>query len=425
MKAYRWLVVLMLVSMLGCNRGPAVEATPTPESLPTATVTTQITGSAPIITPGPVTLQVWLPPEFDPASGTLAGKLLQARLDEFTSRRPNTRIEVRVKPLEGPGSVLEALVTASAAAPLALPDLVALRRPDLEAAAVKGLLRPLDDLIPPIDEADWYEYARQMARLQDSTYGLPFAGDAQLLVYRTVSIPEPPHTFSDTFSVPGPLIFTAADPQALFTLMEYQASGGRILDDQGRPALQNLPLTQVLNYLHIAAVNELMPNWLTQFQDDDQAWNSFSEGNGTMIATWMSRYLKNQLADTGGAPIPTFNGKPLSLASGWVWALASPDPEHQRLSADLAKYLSEGDFLAEWTTAAGYLPTRISAMPSWGTPQQRSLAQEIVSAAQLIPAVDVLNSLGPALEAATIQVLKQQNDPIDAAREAIESLTKP
>jgi ABC-type glycerol-3-phosphate transport system substrate-binding protein len=350
---------------------------------------------------------------------------MQARLDEFSSRRPNTRVEVRVKPLDGPGSVLEALATSSAAAPLALPDLVALRRPDLETAAVKGLLHPLDGLISPLEETDWYDYARQMAQLQDSIYGLPFAGDAQLLVYRTTAVPVPPRTYSDTFSVPGPLIFTAADPQALFTLAQYQAGGGRILDDQGRPVLQSAPLTQVLTFFQIAALNELMPNWLTQFQEDDQAWESFVEGNGSMIATWISRYLKNPLADTGGAPLPTLNGKPLSMASGWVWALASPDAERQRLSADLAEYLSEGDFLTEWTSAAGYLPTRPSAMTNWGKPQQRLLAQQIVSAAELMPAVDVLNSLGTPLQTATIQVLKQQNDPINAVQEAVESLNSP
>jgi ABC-type glycerol-3-phosphate transport system substrate-binding protein len=425
MKLLDWLLIVILLLASGCTQSPGVDATLPAQPQLTATDTPSPTWSPPQITPGPVTLRLWVPPEFDPAADTSAGKLLQARLDEFSNRRPDTRVEVRVKPLEGAGSILEALATSSAAAPLALPDLVALRRPDLETAAVKGLLHPLDDLILPLDETDWYEYARQMARLQDSIYGLPFAGDAQMLVYRTATVPEPPRTFSDTFLAPGPLIFTAADPQALFTLAEYRAGGGNILDDQGRPLLQPDPLTQVLTYFQLASVNELMPNWLTQFQEDDQAWESFVEGNGTMIATWMSRYLNNPLTGTSGAPLPTLNGKPLSLASGWVWAIASPDPERQRLSADLAQYLSEGDFLTEWASEAGYLPTRRSAMTNWGTAEQRALAQQIVSAAELMPAVDVLNSLSTPLQTATIQVLKQQKDPYNAAIEAIDSLNTP
>ena len=104
-----------------------------------------------------------MPPEFDPASSKPAGKILQSRLGEFTNRRPGVRIEVRVKETSGTGGLLDSLTTASAAAPQALPDLVALPRPELETAALKGLLHPFRDLSTPIEDPDWFEYARQLA----------------------------------------------------------------------------------------------------------------------------------------------------------------------------------------------------------------------------------------------------------------------
>ena len=171
------------------------------------------------------------------------------------------------------------------------------------------------------------------------------------LVYRPLVISEPPGTFSETLSSPCPLIFTAADPQALFTLAQYQASGGEILDDQGRPSLQSQPLKQVLEYYQQGVTREQIPSWTTEFQDDEQTWQAFNDNKAPMVITWLSRYLNSMLSDTAGAPIPTPEGKPYSAATGWVWAMASPDPEHERLSAELAEFLSEGDFLARWTSA--------------------------------------------------------------------------
>ena len=56
--------------------------------------------------------------------------------------------------------------------------MVALSRADLEVAALKGLVFPLDGVSTVIDEADWYDYARQLAMVQGTTFALPFAGDA-------------------------------------------------------------------------------------------------------------------------------------------------------------------------------------------------------------------------------------------------------
>jgi multiple sugar transport system substrate-binding protein len=424
-KQYRWFVVLLLLVTVSCGEIPAAQPTPTLESIPTATSLPEPTPAATSQPSGPLTINLWLPPEFDPETGTPAGDILKARLKEFTDRRNNTRVVVRIKAPEGPGGMLDSLTTANAAAPLAIPDLVALPRLELEAAALKGLLRPFDNLIEPVDDADWYPFARQMARLQNSTYGIPFAGDAQMMVYHPTTIPVPPRTLSDTLTSPGPLAFAAADPQALFTLAQYQASSGAILDEQERPWLEVAPLTEVLTYYQRAAAADLIPVWVTQLENDKQVWEAFNDGNAEMIVTWMSHHLNNLQDDSAGALMPTTNGQPFSLATGWVWALASPEPEHQAISVELAQWLSESDFLARWTSALSYLPPRPSALKNWQAAPQRALAGEIASNAQLIPTNDVLNSLSPLLEKATLDVLKRQTDATTAAQQAVDSLVSP
>ncbi|HEX7973667.1 MAG TPA: extracellular solute-binding protein [Anaerolineales bacterium] len=373
----------------------------------------------------PVVLRVWLPPRFNPADKAKSGTLLQARLDAFTAQRSNMRIEVRIKAMDGPGGLLDSLTAASAAAPQALPDLVALDRPMLETAALKGLLHPYDGMTGAMDNPDWFDYAHQLAHLQNSTFGLPFAGDALVMVYHPGSLHTPPADWAAALKIGGPLAFPAADPQALVTLAFYQSLGGAVRDGQGRPFINSDNLTSVFNFYQEAEQAGLMPYWLTQLQDDDQVWEAFTENHTLMAATWASHYLGSTITNTAVAPLPTQNGKPFTLATGWVWALASPQPERQALSVQLAEFLTEGNFLAEWTQAAGYLPPRPSALNSMSNAGLQTLLNEIITSAHLYPPADILNSLGPAMEQAAGQVLKKQIDPVGAAQVAVKDLSGP
>ena len=96
----------------------------------------------------------------------------------------------------GQGGLLDALTATNAAAPGALPSLILLNRQDMETAALKGLILPLDDMTAVMGSTDWYPYAQDLARLQGSIFGLPFAGDALALVYRPVRFPSPPKSWN-------------------------------------------------------------------------------------------------------------------------------------------------------------------------------------------------------------------------------------
>ena len=150
-----------------------IEITPTPES------------EALVIEEGdtPKTLRIWLPPQFDPDTETEASALLKARLEEFQKRRPDLILEIRIKAIEGEASLLNALIATHQAAPSAMPDLVALSRPDLESAVNEGILHPLDGLTMLLDDPDWFPYARPLSHIQNSTYGLPFAANLLGLRY--------------------------------------------------------------------------------------------------------------------------------------------------------------------------------------------------------------------------------------------------
>ena len=349
------LILLLIASLLfaGCTPSLPLVSTQTPfatspiSDTPASSPLSPTQPATGTVAPsGPVTLRIWLPPQFNPDLDTPAGVLLRQRFEAFKQRRPDVRIEVRIKGENGPAGLLESLTAASSAAPIVLPDLIALPRPVLETAALKGLLHPFDGLSDVMDKPDWYDYARQMSRVQNSTFGLPFAGDALLLAYRPEKVSEPPSTWQAVVEGKGPLAFPAGDPQALFALTLYQSVGGSVRDDQGRPALDQKALTRVFTFFQNAETSGAMPYWLTQYQDDDQAWQGFQDGHADMIATWSSRYLTNPVTDTAIAPLPSAGGSPFTLANGWVWALVGSPTASQEKAVELAQFLTEVDFLA-------------------------------------------------------------------------------
>jgi len=370
-------------------------------------------------------LRLWVPPQFAPDNGTPAGDLLQTRLDQYTAQRPDVRIETRVKASSGTGGLLDSLSTANAAAPLAVPDLILLPRASLEIAALKGLLFPYDGLTSILNEDDWYPFAQELARLQTSTFGLPFAADALVSLHRPAEIENPPVDWLSMLELGQPLAFPAAEEEAYFTLAEYLSTGAQIQDAEGRPILDSPALTSVLTFYQEAEAAGVMPFWLTQFTTDEQSWEAFQENQVDMVITWTTRYLSTLSGDTTASPIITQDGTPLTLADGWVWALSNPQTERHALSVDLAEFLTQGEFLAQWTETAGYLPPRASALEGWSNVALRGLVEQIVQSARIIPPNDIMAVIGPALQQATVNVLKQQSNPVSAANEAVESIQEP
>lgn len=441
---HRLALGLLVLAVAACSGLPPFQK---PALSPTARVAEQtqvaLTESLVVVPtlPGDATgapsvqrLRIWAPPQFDPAAETPAGELLRARLDEFLRLHPGLTLEVRIKAISGPAGLLDSLISTSAVAPLALPDLVALPREMLEAAALKGLLRPVDTIPPSLNNPDWYEYARQLARVQDSTFGVPFAGDALVLAYRPDMVSQPPVDWATTLKLRTPLVFPAADPQALFTLALYQATGGELRDADGRPFLDAKILTNVFDFYQQSQAIGVIPYWLAQYQDDDQVWEAFTEKRADLIVTWASHYLEKRLEGVEIAPLPTADGQSFTLATGWVWALPMTRRQPQTPATELAQFLAEAKFLAKWTEAIGYFPTRISSLQGWSDEAPNSggsnvdlklLISQISISARLSPSTDVSISLGSPLERAVVQVLKSQADPATAAQAAVDSLGGP
>jgi len=418
-------VFALLTFLAGCTGLPPHLSTPGPASpfgddaASTATPTFQAAATnlpATQATPGGArVLRIWLPPQFDPAAETPAAALLQARLDEFAARRPGLQVEVRVKAASGASGLLESLAATDAAAPAIMPDLALLSRADLEAAALRGLLHPLDGLTTALDDPDWYPYAHQLARIQNTAFGLPVAGDALVLAGYSNPLPADWEALEDQT-----LLFPAAEPQAFFSLALYLSAGASLVDAQGQPHLDEGAMAEALSFYARSAAAGNLSSATLSYPDDAAAWNGLKERRANLGVVWTSSYLGERPASISLSMLPGLEGETITLARGHAWALAGSDPENQALAVELAEFLSASEFLAEWSEAAGALPTRPTALSSWEDAQLRAVLGGVSESAQLLPASDLLALVGPSFQQAVEAVLSGEALPAEAAHTAAE-----
>ncbi|MFN2304765.1 MAG: extracellular solute-binding protein [Anaerolineales bacterium] len=423
---------LLLILVLSACEGFEFELPWLTPEAPTATLplgesdlgtATPVITATTVATPQVVTnLTIWVPPEMDPELDTQATRLFKNQLEAFSAINDNIEIIIRVKAATGVGGLLDALTATSAAAPDALPDLIALTRPDLEMAALKGLIYPLDDLTEIPDDPDWYGFTREMALLQGSIFGFPFAGDALALVYRPATIPELPTTWGELFEGESVFIFPAESDQALFQLALYQAEGGNVQNNQRRPVLDIEPLTEVFRLFQEGASSGNFPESLAQYQTMGQVWSAFREGQADLAIAWVSNYLQDGPADADLTPLFPMAEGAISLGTGLNWAVATPQTNRQSLAVALAEFLVQADYLAEWTEAAGYVPPRPSSLEGWQNQSLRLTVGQVALMTHLQPSNDILTSLGPILQEETRQILQMLVDPAQAAQVAVESL---
>ena len=157
------LLVILLIA--GCEAISRVESilggtSPTPgmTAIPTVETVQPPSQTAPPEAERELTLILWVPPQFAPAEDNPGGTVLIQRLALFEQENPGLKVEVRVKSLEGNGSLLASLATTTAAAPEALPGLVLLNRTDFETAALKGLIFPIASRAVEYNNPDYFPF---------------------------------------------------------------------------------------------------------------------------------------------------------------------------------------------------------------------------------------------------------------------------
>lgn len=422
----QWIGILLVGTLLTAACVPEAASGPTPAS---ATATQSV---PPFLTPEPSPqgperrLTLWLAPEFAPSSATAAGQLLAERLDAFEAANPGLTLHTRVKARSGPAGLLETLTAAFLVAPDSLPDVVTLDRDALQAAAIKSMIVPLETVRPAPASPEWNEQAVLASQVDGTPFGLPLASEADLLAYRADIYGSAPDAWSQVLNGPKPFVFPANDPLGTFTLGQYLALGGTLVDDSGRPDLAIGPLTDVLAYYDALHDSGVLPLSSTQMTTSMESWAAVRDGRAASAAAPLSAalpLLDNQRL--AAAPVPGRSVPAPTLLQPWSWSIVTRDPSQQRLASQLMDWLSQPEFLGAWTHALGMLPPTSEALQGWPEADDAELASSLLDSARLGPEPDLQAILGPVLQEASLAVISGRLSPQDAAAAAVEAVRNP
>ncbi len=360
--------------------------------------------------PAPEVVRVWWPDELYPQDDELALETLRAQWDGFAEAYPMLTLEVRRKRSSGLGGILPTLRTAEPVAPSVLPDLTLMRRADMITAANEGLIVPLDDWLPAdLANNNLLPGVRSLGEINGVLYGVPYALNVVHAAYRPAALSVPPTSFEEILATRTPYLFPAgAIPVSWTLLLQYFAAGGRLVDETGAAVLDAQPLLDVLEFYAQGVQIGLFGPALLQYVRYEDYWNRFVAAASNLVAVDTSTFLgrRDSVPNARPVSIPTPDGTPITALDGWMWVVATQDPErYQRVSAFLAWMMRVGQ-QSLFTEAFGMLPSQTRALRLWDDREYAQFAQDLLATAILVPEAQRNNNASLALQEALVAVLE-------------------
>jgi ABC-type glycerol-3-phosphate transport system substrate-binding protein len=220
------------------------------------------------------------------------------------------------------------------------------------------------------------------------------------------------------------LAFPAGEAQGLTTQLLYLEKGGTFTQNETQITVDEVPLQQTLMFLAEGANADVFPYWLTNSNRFEDSWQAVLDAQATYAVVRASQYLSARPENIAITSVPSFSEKRLSLADGWVIAFPASSPEHFELYRQLAAYLVEPRFQAEWTESAGLLPVSRTALSLWKNNEVSGILLELAESARVVPPAHIISRVGPLFAQATSEMIRQQTTYIESANKIIKSLAE-
>ncbi len=412
---------LILVALLGC----ATAETPTSQAspLPSPSAAQSPTPSpSPYTPPSTITLTLWTTEAFIPSADTPTGEVMEGIYRGFREAHPDIAVQFVPKRPYGKGGILDFLLTASAVAPQALPDLVTIDLSQVEFLTGKKILQPWDGPMPEELADDLLDRIRQAGSKEGQLVAFPFQVDIEHLVYNPSLIDSPPRTWDELRSQDTAYAFPAGGEEGAVNdsfLIQYLALGGPLVDEEGNPDLDGAALTQVLEFYRDGYEAGYISPSILALESLDDSWALFKEG-GVAMANASSQHLLMEGVGVAYAPLPTKNGAQATMAQCWAFLLLPPDPRRQAAAAEFVKWFFTPENLTAWAQASGHLPPSRSALRlAIEDTAYRVFVRHQMEAAYFRPSNE---EIAAALQQAVVDVLSGNATPQEATDQVMQTL---
>ena len=374
---------------------------------------------------------MWTTEAFSPLQNDSGSQILREQVDAFTAQNSNIAIEFVLKKAYGQGSIHDFLETTSAVIPQRLPDLAIVDVAYLPRLARKGLLRPLDDLIPEDLQDDLFPFARIGCTIDERLVGIQFEADLYHLAYDAEQVSAPPMTWPQVLSGTATYVFAGGGEdgervdQSFW--LQYLATGEDSVIAGRDIALDPDRLTDVFEFYRQGNQRQIIPLFVLDYRTEADAWAAYLSGNARMTDVSSLRYLslRSTLHDTGFAPIPTRDGNPLSLATGWSLVIVATDPARERAAAQLIEWLMLPENNGTWTNATNRLAARRQALAVWDQADPYvAFARELLEKAAPHPSGANYEAVAKAMQRGLHDVLTRIASPSEATQAVLAALKK-
>jgi multiple sugar transport system substrate-binding protein len=392
---------------------------------------------------GPVTITFWH------GQNQIAGKVIKGLVDDFNRTHTDVKVDAEIG---ADADSLQAKMTAALAGGK-YPDVVYIFGPNVAnlARSPKAL-----DLTEAVKAKAWnwddfYPAARQAVTIDGKVRAIPSLIDSMAVVYnkklfRQAGIPAPKAGWTwdeyrdtakqltnkskGTFGTGWPGVGDEDTVWRLWPMIwdlggDVLAPGGKQVGYGGQPGLQSLTL---LN--DMAAKDKSV--YIDKTSGSEKMYQVFNSNRMGMVPTgpWELPQIMEAKVDYGVVPMPTFNGKPVTIAGPDTWMLFDNGSARARAAQEFVQWLTAPTQDARWDVAAGSLPLRRS------TAQQDVWKQNVAKIEGLSTFVDALGNarvrpvvqsypkISEALGQSIAGVLLGQDSPADALDKAVEGGNK-
>ena len=392
---------------------------------------------------GPVTITFWH------GQNQIAGKVIKGLVDDFNRTHTDVKVDAEIG---ADADSLQAKMTAALAGGK-YPDVVYIFGPNVAnlARSPKAL-----DLTEAVKAKAWnwddfYPAARQAVTIDGKVRAIPSLIDSMAVVYnkklfRQAGIPAPKAGWTwdeyrdtakrltnkskGTFGTGWPGVGDEDTVWRLWPMIwdlggDVLAPGGKQVGYGGQPGLQSLTL---LN--DMAAKDKSV--YIDKTSGSEKMYQVFNSNRMGMVPTgpWELPEIVNAKVDYGVVPMPTFNGKAVTIAGPDTWMLFDNGDDRARAAQEFVQWLTAPTQDARWDVAAGSLPLRRS------TAQQDVWKQNVAKIEGLSTFVDALGNarvrpvvqsypkISEALGQSITGALLGQQSPSDALNKAVEGGNK-
>jgi multiple sugar transport system substrate-binding protein len=392
---------------------------------------------------GPVTITFWH------GQNQIAGKVIKGLVDDFNRTHTDVKVDAEIG---ADADSLQAKMTAALAGGK-YPDVVYIFGPNVAnlARSPKAL-----DLTEAVKAKAWnwddfYPAARQAVTIDGKVRAIPSLIDSMAVVYnkklfRQAGIPAPKAGWTwdeyrdtakqltnkskGTFGTGWPGVGDEDTVWRLWPMIwdlggDVLAPGGKQVGYGGQPGLQSLTL---LN--DMAAKDKSV--YIDKTSGSEKMYQVFNSNRMGMVPTgpWELPQIMEAKVDYGVVPMPTFNGKPVTIAGPDTWMLFNNGDDRARAAQEFVQWLTAPTQDARWDVAAGSLPLRRS------TAQQDVWKQNVAKIEGLSTFVDALGNarvrpvvqsypkISEALGQSITGALLGQQSPSDALTKAVEGGNK-